>query len=207
MPPASGFPIKPLLSQFNKRNHTQNQREDDSDAESPAATTQLVIAALTLLVAIISVFQCQRFHHWVSSFSISSFVKFFNPEQKALRIVTLPNPPPTAAATNEDLRAIPVAEIPIPSQILIHNDHSNTHSVSTHSNDPPYCHNATTREDGRVLQVEEPLGPTRPEPAVRAGVGETSETAHPIITVATFVDSEEQKSDGGGLQNADRQLS
>ncbi|KAG0638397.1 hypothetical protein HOY80DRAFT_1137562 [Tuber brumale] len=68
----------------------------------------LVIAALTLLVAMVPLFRCQRFHHWVSSLSIPPFVK------KPLRIIALPNPPPAATTAEHNLGATPVDEIPIP---------------------------------------------------------------------------------------------
>ncbi|KAG0134153.1 hypothetical protein HOY82DRAFT_638474 [Tuber indicum] len=166
MPATPRFLINTLLSKFNKRNDTQNEGGGGSDVGSPVATIGLVIAALTLLIATIPLFRCQRFYHWVSSLSILSFVKFCNPTQRSLGIITPPNPPPTIVTTNEDLNPIPVAEIPVSSQVLIYNDYTNTHPISNNFNTSPYCHNVTTREGGRISHVEERLGPSRPELAV-----------------------------------------
>ncbi|KAG0134157.1 hypothetical protein HOY82DRAFT_242377 [Tuber indicum] len=165
MPAIPCFPTKILLSQFNKRDHMQNQGGEDSDVKSPVAIVGLVITALTLLVTMIPLFRCPRFRRWVSSCSSSSFVKFCNSAQKALGVITLLNPPPTTTA-EDNSNAIPAAEIPLHGQAPIHNHYSNARFVSTHPGAPPYYHNVTTREDGRVPQVEEPLGPKRPEPVV-----------------------------------------
>ncbi|CUS13944.1 unnamed protein product [Tuber aestivum] len=123
MPAVPPFPIKGLLSQFNKREYTQNQGEDDSDVKSPVALVGLLIAALTLLVATIPILRCPRFRRWVSS-SIPSSAK------RALG-VTLPNSPPGAVISGEDSSAIPATEIPIPpSPALIYNNFSNTYSAN-----------------------------------------------------------------------------
>ncbi|KAG0134150.1 hypothetical protein HOY82DRAFT_537719 [Tuber indicum] len=162
MPPISLFPIETLLSQFNKRDPTQNQGEDHSDAVGPAVMVGLVIAALTLLAAVIHLLRCTRFHRWLSSFTVLSFAK------KSLGIITHPNPPPTATAAEEDPSTIPVAEIPTPGPILrmLCDGYSNAHFNSAHSNTSPYRQNIIAREDGRAPQVEEPLGLRSPEPVV-----------------------------------------
>ena len=60
-----------MLYQSDKRDNSENQ-EHGSNEMSFGETLAIVIAALTLLVAIISLFRCSRFHRWVSS-SISPF--------------------------------------------------------------------------------------------------------------------------------------
>ncbi|KAG0134142.1 hypothetical protein HOY82DRAFT_602994 [Tuber indicum] len=153
----SRFSMTTISSQFNKRDHTQNQGGDGSDAKSLVAIAGLVIAALTLLAAMVPLFRCQRFYRWLSS--ILSFVK------KALQAVTLAGHLPTTVDAMENLSSIPVVEIPIPSRVFIYNDYSNAYFVGTRSNTSPYYHNMVTREDGRVPQDEESLGPRRPESA------------------------------------------
>ncbi|KAG0635187.1 hypothetical protein HOY80DRAFT_1140082 [Tuber brumale] len=151
MPAISRFSIKTLLSQLNKRDYPQNEGGDDGDAKSPVAIVGLVIAALTFFATMIPLFRYLRFRRWVPMLPIPSFVK------KTLGIIALPGPPPATIVT-DDLSTIPVAEITIPQRVLIYNNYSNTYVVDTHSNTPPYCHNVITRENGRVPQVEEPLG-------------------------------------------------
>ncbi|KAG0635190.1 hypothetical protein HOY80DRAFT_1047807 [Tuber brumale] len=165
MPSIPHFTIKTLLFQFNKRDHMQNQGGDDSDAKSPVVVGGLVVASLTLLVAMVPLFRSQRFHGWLSSFSIPSLVKFHNPGQKFLRVITLPNPPSTATAAKDGMSAIPAAETPTPATAPIHNDCSNTPPTSNHSNTSLHCNNVIA-EDGSVRQVEESTGPRRPEPVV-----------------------------------------
>ncbi|PUU76655.1 hypothetical protein B9Z19DRAFT_1129399 [Tuber borchii] len=111
----------------------------------------LVIAALTLLAAVIPPFRRSQFRRWVSSFSILPFVK------KYLGI-TRPNPTPMAVTSIEDLRATPTAEIPIPvpSFVFIYNNHLNTQFSGTLTNTPRYSHNGITGEIGRAPQAEEP---------------------------------------------------
>jgi len=50
----SRFPIKNILSQLNKREQKDDQGGDHSDDRSPVVIVGLVIAALTLLLAIMS---------------------------------------------------------------------------------------------------------------------------------------------------------
>ncbi|KAG0134151.1 hypothetical protein HOY82DRAFT_603002 [Tuber indicum] len=159
MPPTSRFPTETPLPQFNKRNHTQNQGGDDSGVKSPVGEIGLVIAALTLLVAMIPVFRCQRFRNWVSSFSISPFVK------KDLGIA-LPSPLSTTVAAVEDLSDVPLAEDPMHGRVTTYNDYPNTHIVGIRSNTSPCSHNVIAREYGRAQQVGEPLEQRRAEPAI-----------------------------------------
>ena len=72
-----------MLSQFDRRNNSGNQ-EYNSNGMSLGEVLAIVIAALTLLVAAIPLFQCVRFRRWVSSL-ISPFFKVYLP------LLTLPN--------------------------------------------------------------------------------------------------------------------
>src|SRR5437879_12586277 len=111
-------PIETLSSQFNKCDHTQDQGEDDNNVNSPAVMVGLIIAALTFVVAAVPLFRSPRFRRWVSSFSISSFVKVYLPplrhishinpqpsnhEQKDLGIISPPSPLPTTTTAKGDL--------------------------------------------------------------------------------------------------------
>ena len=71
------FAIRAMLSQFDKRGSSGNQEHNSNDM-SPGAILAIVIAALTLLVAVIPLFRCPRFHHWMFS-SISPFFKVYQP--------------------------------------------------------------------------------------------------------------------------------
>ncbi|KAG0635186.1 hypothetical protein HOY80DRAFT_982957 [Tuber brumale] len=182
MPPISPFLVRAPLSLLNKRDYVQSQGRDDSDVKSPVAMVGVVVAALTLLAALIPLFRCPRFRRWVSSLSIPSLVKvypqllvlirhvshihsyLYNPTQKAPRIITPANPPSTITTAMEDSGAD--IAIPGPVLIILHNGYSNARVVSTHSSTSPYRHNVITRVDGRVPHVERPLGPRIPEPTV-----------------------------------------
>ncbi|KAG0639256.1 hypothetical protein HOY80DRAFT_1136908 [Tuber brumale] len=159
MPALSLFPIK-TLSQFEKRDYAGDKGVDDRGGESPVAILGLVVAALTLLVGIMSL-GSSRFRRWVFGLLPSQFVK------KAFRIA-LPNPVPTIITTAEDLRFIPVAGVSVPGPVFIYNVYANPRPVCSRSNTFPYGHGGVAREGGRVPQVEELLGPRRPEP-VAAG--------------------------------------
>ncbi|PUU77739.1 hypothetical protein B9Z19DRAFT_1085640 [Tuber borchii] len=146
-----------MLSKLAERDNSDNQ-EHGSNAMSPGEVLAIVIAALTLLVAMIPLFRCPRFHRGPLS-SISSFVK------KALGI-TLPDSVSTAITTTEDSNSAPAPNISIPRPVFIYNDYSNAHFVGTYFDTFIYSHISITRVDGRALQVEESLGPRRPERAV-----------------------------------------
>ncbi|PUU76671.1 hypothetical protein B9Z19DRAFT_1129371 [Tuber borchii] len=84
MPSTREFAIHAMLSQFDKRDRPENQQQD-RNGMPPGAILAIVIAALTLLVAMIPLFQCPRFHHWVSS-SIPPISRACSP------LLTLPEP-------------------------------------------------------------------------------------------------------------------
>jgi len=67
--------IESLLSQFNKREQAENKGGDDSNDRSPVVIAGLIIAALTLLLAIMS-YQHSRFSHPVLSFLLSALSKY-----------------------------------------------------------------------------------------------------------------------------------
>jgi len=69
----SRLPVKHLLSQINKREQTNNEEGDRSDNRSPAVIVGLVIAALTLLLAIMT-YRHSRSHRSESSLLPSHFV-------------------------------------------------------------------------------------------------------------------------------------
>ena len=69
------FAIQAMLSQFDKRDGSENRRRDSNNM-SLGEILAIVIAALTLLVAMVPLFRCSRFRRWVSS-SISPFFKVY----------------------------------------------------------------------------------------------------------------------------------
>ncbi|PUU76684.1 hypothetical protein B9Z19DRAFT_1129384 [Tuber borchii] len=145
-----------MLSQSDKRGNPENQGYG-SNGMSPGERLAIVIAALTLLVAMIPLFKCPRFHRWMSLIS-----PFF---EKVLGIA-LPNPASTAVTTPEDPSTIPAPEIPLPRRVFIYNDYSNAHTIGTSSNTFLYSENGVTAEDDRMPQVDGSLVPKRPERAV-----------------------------------------
>lgn len=66
-----------MLSKFAERDNSEIQ-EHGSNTMSPGEILAIVIAALTLLVAMIPLLRCPRFHRWPLS-SISPFVKVYLP--------------------------------------------------------------------------------------------------------------------------------
>lgn len=66
-----------MLSKFAERDSSEIQ-EHGSNTMSPGEILAIVIAALTLLVAMIPLLRCPRFHRWPLS-SISPFVKVYLP--------------------------------------------------------------------------------------------------------------------------------
>ncbi|RPA98144.1 hypothetical protein L873DRAFT_1808729 [Choiromyces venosus 120613-1] len=108
----------------------------------------------------IPLFRCTRFCRWVSSFSVSPYVK------KAFGI-TLPAPVSPTITTTRDFSPIPVAETLGPRPVFIHNHYTNARSIRILSNNFPYGldtipmdHNSITRAE------EEAVGPRRPNPAL-----------------------------------------
>ncbi|PUU76683.1 hypothetical protein B9Z19DRAFT_1129383 [Tuber borchii] len=157
MSPTAEFVIRAMLPQFDKQDSSESQGHN-SNGMSLGEILAIVIAALTLVVAMIPLFRCSQFRHYVPS-TVSHFFR------KTLRI-TLPDPVPIAVTTTEDSSATPAPEIPIPRSIFIYNHYSNAHLVGTCSNAFLHSQNGTVGEDGRVLQVGESLPPRRPERAV-----------------------------------------
>ncbi|KAG0639498.1 hypothetical protein HOY80DRAFT_1136708 [Tuber brumale] len=180
MPVVSRHPIEALLSQVEKRDFAGDKGVDDNNSEGPVAIVGLVVAALTLLVAIVSL-RSPRFRLWASRLSTSKLVKVYlpppallgqvlhissesyNPVQKTPGI-TPPNPAPTIT-TREDLNTIPAAGT-MPRPVFICNHRSHVHPACGRSNIPPRGHNGNTGEDGRPSQAQESLVPKRPGPVV-----------------------------------------
>ncbi|KAG0136218.1 hypothetical protein HOY82DRAFT_599437 [Tuber indicum] len=159
MPAVLRFPIE-TLSQFEKRDSAEDKGMDNNDGESPVAILGLVVASLTLLVGVMSL-GSPRFRRWVFGLLPSQFVKKFLG-------ITPPNHLPTTVTTTEDVCAIPVAGIPVPGPVIIYNNYSNTQLACSHPNTFPYGPSGINGEGSRTPQVEESLGPRRPEP-VAAG--------------------------------------
>ncbi|CUS14433.1 unnamed protein product [Tuber aestivum] len=164
MPSSQNFAVKTLISRFDKSDNLEKE-ERDTDGVRLVEVLAIIIAALTLLAAMIPLFRRSRLHRWVSSLLISPFTRPYNPAQKPLGI-PIPDPEAAVVTTTEDSRATPVAELPLPGPVLIYNDCSNTYFVDTLSYTLLYDCGGITGEDGRVRQVEEPLRPRRPEPAI-----------------------------------------
>ncbi|KAG0127097.1 hypothetical protein HOY82DRAFT_568618 [Tuber indicum] len=158
MSSTKNFAIKTLLSQFYKRDNSESQKHDNDI--SPGEILAIVIAALTLLVAIIPLLRCSRFRCWLSSFSISPFVK------KAPGIA--PSGPASAGVTGAgDSSAGPVPEIPLlPDRVFIRVDYFDSRFFDAHSSSFPCGHNGTTGEDGGAPRVDGSLGLERPKPAL-----------------------------------------
>ncbi|KAG0136227.1 hypothetical protein HOY82DRAFT_599457 [Tuber indicum] len=182
MPAASRYTIENLSRQVEKRDSVGDNTADDSNGEGPVAIVGLVVAALTLLVAITSL-RSSRFRRWVSCLLPSHFVKVYSPLlalfRRVLHIyseshnpaqiapdITPPNGVPANVSTTENLSTVPTENISMPGAVFIYNDYSNTHPAGTHPNTFPYGRYGITREDGSVPQVEEPLHPRGVEPAV-----------------------------------------
>ncbi|PWW77959.1 hypothetical protein C7212DRAFT_342379 [Tuber magnatum] len=158
MPAVASFPVETLLLRVEKRDYTEGRGVEGSDGESPLAIVGVVVAVVTLIVAIASL-RSSRFRRWAFHLLPGWLVK------KALSI-TLLGPGSAAISTRQDLGTIPVADIPIPTSVLIYNGNCGIRLVSAQTNTAPYAHDSITGEDGRVLQAEESLGPRRPEPVV-----------------------------------------
>ncbi|KAG0639494.1 hypothetical protein HOY80DRAFT_1044853 [Tuber brumale] len=154
----SRFPIKTPLSQFERRDYTEDKGAGDNDGNNPVAIVGLVVAALTLLVGLVSL-RSSRFRRRLSYLLPSYLVK------RPLGI-THPKPSRTTITTTEDFGAVPLAEISIPSPVFIYNYYSNAKPAYGHSNLFQYAHTGFNREYGRIPRAEEPQGPERPEPVV-----------------------------------------
>ncbi|KAG0632815.1 hypothetical protein HOY80DRAFT_1141862 [Tuber brumale] len=153
------FATKTMLSLFYKRD-TSGDQKHDNDGISPGEILAIVIAALTLLVAIIPLYRCSRFRRWVCSWSILPFVK-------KTPSVALPGPVTAAVRGAEDLSAAPVPEMPLlPDRVLIYISYFNPQFVDARSNTFPYGQNGIIGEDGGAPRVDGSLWPGRPEPAV-----------------------------------------
>ncbi|RPA98128.1 hypothetical protein L873DRAFT_1790475 [Choiromyces venosus 120613-1] len=154
------FYIETPLSQpyFAKRDNL-GSNEQETSGTHPGEIVAIIIAALTLLVAMAPLFRSSRLRRWGSSFLASSFVK------KAFSTIR-PNSAPTTIAAMEDLSTTPVADIPRPGPVFIYNDYSNASFAGTRSNTSPHGLNNIPGEDGGVPRAVESLEPRRPEPAV-----------------------------------------
>ena len=131
--------IETLLSQFNKREQTENKGGGNSDDRSPAVIVGLGIAALTLLLAILS-YRHSRLSHLVSSSSPSPLLKACSPSSLSLLILIYsqssiplqqaPRSPPPECPTS-----VPLADPTGGGQIIfnIYHGFSNAQFASAHS--------------------------------------------------------------------------
>ncbi|KAG0639505.1 hypothetical protein HOY80DRAFT_81948 [Tuber brumale] len=158
MPAVPNHPIGTLLLQVEKRDYAGDKRVDYGGGEGPVAIVGLVVAALTLLVAIASL-RSSRFRRWLSDLLPSRFVK-----KNAAGITPTNLAPTVITTTEEELRSIRAAGIPTPRSVVICNHCSNVHPACRHTNTSSRGYTGITREDGRVSQTEESLGVRRPEP-------------------------------------------
>ena len=132
--------IETLLSQFNKREHTENKGGDNSNDRSPAVVIGLVIAALTLLLALLS-YRHSRLSHLVSSSSPSPLLKACSPSSLSLLILIYSqpesrNPPQQAPRTPPPKRPTPIPLDPTGGgQVIFHIYHgfSNAQFAGAHS--------------------------------------------------------------------------
>ncbi|PUU77567.1 hypothetical protein B9Z19DRAFT_1108812 [Tuber borchii] len=137
----SRFPIKNLLSQFNKRDQTDNQGGNSNDDRSPAVIAGLVIAALTLLLAAMS-YRRPRFGRSQAGSSLlpSHFVNTRNPLHQVPRNVL-----PDLSAT------IPPTEFPRAGQVFIYNDYSNAQFAGAHLSTFSYRNDTISSGDTKHL--------------------------------------------------------
>ena len=131
--------IETLLSQFNKREQTESKGGDDSDDRSPAVIAGLVIAALTLLLAIMS-YRLSRLSRLVSSSSPSPLLKACPPSSLSLLILIYSqssNPPQQAPRTPPPKRptSVPLTDPAGGGQVIFHIYHgfSNAQFAGVHS--------------------------------------------------------------------------
>ena len=152
--------IETLLSQFNKREQTENKGGDDSNDRSPAVIVGLVIAALTLLLAILS-YWYSRLSHLVSSSSPPLSPKACPPSTLSLLILIYSqsgNPPQQAPRTPPPKRSTPIP-LPDPTgggQVIFHiyNGFSNAQFAGAHSATFSDPNNSISRGDMRVHVLE-----------------------------------------------------
>ncbi|KAG0639503.1 hypothetical protein HOY80DRAFT_81881 [Tuber brumale] len=126
----------------------------DGNGEGPAAIVGVIVAALTLLVAIISL-RSSAFRHWASHLFPPQLVK------EKVPIIAPPILAPAPITIMEDLRAVPVLGIPILGAIFIYNIPFDAHPPCRHTNTPPCGHTPNAGEDDRVSQAGESLGTSR----------------------------------------------
>ena len=151
--------IETLLSQLNKREQTENKGGGNSDDRSPAVIVGLVIAALTLLLAILS-YRYSRLSHLVSSSSPSLSLKACPPSSLSLLILIYSqsgNPLRQAPRTPPPKRPTSVLADPTGGgQVIFHIYHgfSNAQFAGAHSATFSDPNNSIFRGDMRVRVLE-----------------------------------------------------
>ncbi|PUU79615.1 hypothetical protein B9Z19DRAFT_1124891 [Tuber borchii] len=124
MPPNSPFPTRGLLGQLNKRDQIGDKGAGSSDNNSPVVMAGLVIAALTLLVAILA-YQHERFRHSLSSL-LPWYFFFYKHVRRIRRTI------PLSHISN----TIPAPDSPGTGYVFIHNDYSKAGVVFIYNNYP-----------------------------------------------------------------------
>ena len=154
--------IDTLLSQLNKREQTENKGGDNSDDRSPAVIAGLVIAALTLLLAILS-YRHSRLSHLVSSSSPSPLLKVCSLSSLSLLILIYSqpesrNPPQQAPRTPPPKRPTPIppGDPTGGGQVIFHiyNGFSNAQFAGAHSATPSDANNSFSGGGMRVHVLE-----------------------------------------------------
>ncbi|KAG0639500.1 hypothetical protein HOY80DRAFT_1136710 [Tuber brumale] len=186
MPAVPFHPNETLPLQVEKYGCAGDKGGGDGNPEGPAAISGVVVAALTLLVAIISL-RSSRFRHWASHLLPPQLVKKVHPLFRALHrhilhlnsgsygfaqkapVIAPPNLAPTTITNVEGLCAIPVLGIPIPGAIFIFNLHFGAHPPCRHANTLPCGHTGVTGGGGRVPQAEKPPGTSPYEVSSKMG--------------------------------------
>ena len=145
--------IETLLSQFHKREQTENKGGDNSNDRSPAVIVGLVIAALTLLLAIMS----YRYARLVSSSSPSPFPKACSSSSLPLLILIYSqsgNPSQQAPRTPPPKRPTPtpLADLTGGGQVIFHiyNGFSSAQLAGAHSTTFSDPNDSISRGDMRV---------------------------------------------------------
>ncbi|PUU77568.1 hypothetical protein B9Z19DRAFT_1128171 [Tuber borchii] len=132
----SRFPIKNLLSQLNKREQKDNQGGDHSDDRSPVVIVGLVIAALTLFLAIMS----YRHSRTGRSKAVSSLLPSYFSHNQLHQV-------PRTLLPNVSTTTTPSADFTRANQIFIYNDYSGARFGSHHLSTFSYQNNTVSSED------------------------------------------------------------
>ncbi|KAG0639259.1 hypothetical protein HOY80DRAFT_1045726 [Tuber brumale] len=153
MPAVSRQTIEAMLSQVRKRDYGGDEEAGDGNGEGPVAIMGLIVAVLTLFVAIVSL-RSSRFRRWVSHLLPLQFIK----EAPA---ITPPNIDDEAGDITPPSLAHEAPNI-TPSSTC----NRSSHTLREDSNTAPRSHDGIIR-DGRAPHNQEWLEPRPPEQGSR----------------------------------------